>query len=637
MTTETVPAELCWAEWAELPPGPELGFRLAMVDLAALPDDELTGVMAAARRQTSWAQSVELASVAELARRRQAEESLENVRWTSSTHERLVDEVAAELTVPSGAAQELVWLAEALTERHLRTWSALVSGLIDYRRAKVVVEVLDGLDDELADRIESKVIADAPSQTVTRLRALLKRAVKKADPAAAEEKKKAARRERRVEMWENSSGTADLVGRDLAAEDVEAIMNRLSAVARAMRADGDQRPVDAIRADLYRDLLRGVPLPEAARVLYDDGSTVPAEDAAPGEPSATEWDAASGEPSVVERDADPGAPSATEQDATPGGPSSVGQDAAPGKPPVVGRDVVSGEPFADATGAVGTVSDADAGAERDAASGEPFADATGAVGTVSDADAGAERDAASGEPFADAADAVGTVSDADAGAERDAASGEPSADAADAVGTVSDADDVTVRPAARREARTPNGKARTPTYDEAVAEVERLIAEALATELDRHLEDVLATARRESRDGERPVGRALLVSQAVAAMDKALEGLRDTWCAATGQQAHDGYRPPAAMRRRIERRHRTCVFPTCNRRVVACDVDHTRPYDPAVPGGGRTRADNLAPLCRRHHRTKQHRTWWLVQPFPGLLVWITPAGHWHMVLPSPPE
>ncbi|MBC6460912.1 HNH endonuclease signature motif containing protein [Actinomadura sp. HBU206391] len=480
MTTETVPAELCWAEWAELPPGPELGFRLAIVDLAALADDELIEVMAAARRQTAWTQSVELASVAELARRRRAEESLENVRWTSSTHDRLVDEVAAELTIPSGAAQELVWLAEALTERHLRTWSALVFGVIDYRRAKVIAEALGGLADEPADRIESKIIAKAPSQTVTRLRALLKAAVKKADPAAAEEKKKAARRERRVESWENASGTADLVGRDLAAEDVEAIMNRLSAVARAMRADGDQRPVDAIRADLYRDLLRGVPLPEAAHTLYDDPS------------------------------------------------------------------------------------------------------------------------------------------------------GEPSADAADAFGAGSDAGDVTVRPA-------PHDDARTAAYEEALAEVERLIAEGLATELGRHLEELLASARRDSRHGGRPVARALLISEAVAAMDKALEGLRDAWCAATGQQAHEGYRPPAAMRRRIERRHRTCVFPSCNRRAVACDIDHTRPYDPAVPRGGRTRADNLAPLCRRHHRTKQHRTWWLVQPFPGLLVWVTPAGRWHTVLSSPLE
>src|ERR1700754_1257905 len=139
MTVEAVAdAEFRWSDWAESLPGPELGFRLAVVDLGALGDDELAEVMAAAGRQTAWTQSMGLAAVAELSRRRHAEERVGRVRWTSSTHERLVDEVAAELTIPSGAAHELVWLAEALTERHLPTWAALVSGRVDYRRAKVV-------------------------------------------------------------------------------------------------------------------------------------------------------------------------------------------------------------------------------------------------------------------------------------------------------------------------------------------------------------------------------------------------------------------------------------------------------------------------------------------------------------------
>jgi hypothetical protein len=240
MTAGTViGSEFRWSDWAELPPGPELGFRLAIVDMSALPDEELAEVMAAARRQTSWAQSVELAAVGELSRRRHAQERVGQVRWTSSTHERVVDEVAAELTVPSGAAQELVWLAETLPERHARTWVALVSGRIDYRRARVVVEALHGLDADLAGRVEAKILPDAPGLTDTKLRARLKRAIRAADPAAADEKKRAAEGERRLERWENASGTSDLVGRDLASEDVEAIWNRLTAVAQAMRADGD--------------------------------------------------------------------------------------------------------------------------------------------------------------------------------------------------------------------------------------------------------------------------------------------------------------------------------------------------------------------------------------------------------------
>jgi hypothetical protein len=158
--------------------------------------------------------------------------------------------------------------------------------------------------------------------------------------------------------------------------------------------------------------------------------------------------------------------------------------------------------------------------------------------------------------------------------------------------------------------------------------VERQVAEALAGAVDEHLRRLLTQARQSGRVD----GLALLIAEAVGAMDTALRHLRDQWSQATGRHASEGYRPPARMRRQIRRRHRTCVFPTCNRRAMASDLDHTRPYGPDSPGGD-TRHDNLAPLCRRHHRTKQHPHWRLAQIFPGLLVWITPAGRWHIVRP----
>jgi hypothetical protein len=60
-----------WEQRAEFPPGPQLACALAGERLSGLSDAELTEVMAAARRQTSWAQVLELSAVAELSRRRQ--------------------------------------------------------------------------------------------------------------------------------------------------------------------------------------------------------------------------------------------------------------------------------------------------------------------------------------------------------------------------------------------------------------------------------------------------------------------------------------------------------------------------------------------------------------------------------------
>jgi hypothetical protein len=92
-----------------------------------------------------------------------------------------------------------------------------------------------------------------------------------------------------------------------------------------------------------------------------------------------------------------------------------------------------------------------------------------------------------------------------------------------------------------------------------------------------------------------------------------------------------GYHPDNLLRRLVKVRQRTCAFPGCRRPAVACDDDHTVPYDQ----GGATCECNLAPLCRRHHRAKQTPGWHLAQPEPGLLVWTTPHGRTYETRPDP--
>ncbi len=58
------------------------------------------------------------------------------------------------------------------------------------------------------------------------------------------------------------------------------------------------------------------------------------------------------------------------------------------------------------------------------------------------------------------------------------------------------------------------------------------------------------------------------------------------------------YATPSRLRRFLQARDRTCVFPGCHRRIT--DVDHRIPW-PLGP----TAAGNLQLLCRHHHRAKQ--------------------------------
>jgi Domain of unknown function (DUF222) len=95
-------------------------------------------------------------------------------------------------------------------------------------------------------------------------------------------------------------------------------------------------------------------------------------------------------------------------------------------------------------------------------------------------------------------------------------------------------------------------------------------------------------------------------------------------------QREPGYRPSPALARLIRARTTTCSFPGCRRPARQCDLDHSIAYE----DGGPTCPCNLAPLCRHHHRVKQAEGWSLIQPVPGVLVWLTPAGRRYTTLPS---
>ncbi|QKW33360.1 DUF222 domain-containing protein [Actinomadura sp. NAK00032] len=120
------------------------------------------------------------------------------------------------------------------------------------------------------------------------------------------------------------------------------------------------------------------------------------------------------------------------------------------------------------------------------------------------------------------------------------------------------------------------------------------------------------------------------IAAAVQRIHDQLADARDAVCQA-GDEVHGrpGYRPSAAMRREVLARHTICVYPSCNRDAHRCDLDHTIPWRP-----GTTCRCNLAPLCRRHHRLKQTPGWTLHQIWPGLMLWTTPSGNWHIVRPD---
>ena len=96
----------------------------------------------------------------------------------------------------------------------------------------------------------------------------------------------------------------------------------------------------------------------------------------------------------------------------------------------------------------------------------------------------------------------------------------------------------------------------------------------------------------------------------------------------------DAYEVPDPIREQIVLRDRTCVFPWCTRPARRCDIDHVIPHDPDAdaradgrPQPGPTQTDNLAALCRSHHRLKTHSAWHYEMVAPGAFEWTSPHDH----------
>jgi hypothetical protein len=94
--------------------------------------------------------------------------------------------------------------------------------------------------------------------------------------------------------------------------------------------------------------------------------------------------------------------------------------------------------------------------------------------------------------------------------------------------------------------------------------------------------------------------------------------------------AVDAYEVPDRIAETVLLRTPCCPFPWCNNLSRSKDTDHITPYAPDGPSG-QTGPDNLAALCRRHHRLKTHAGWSYTMPEPGIYLWRSPHGRRYLV------
>ncbi|MGH3318748.1 MAG: DUF222 domain-containing protein [Streptosporangiaceae bacterium] len=241
------------------PPGPGQAAVLAGVDPAELGGYDLVEAIGGFERLVPWAQAGQLAAIRELARRRPQRGGDPGDPETRATgvSEFCPDEIAPVLRLSRQGACLRLGLAVDLCDRLPGTLDALARGDLSLPRARVIADGVTGLPDDLARRVEDRVLARAADQTPGQLRAAVGRAVLAVDPKAAEKRHEKAKRDRRVEHHPlPESGMGELWAY-LTATELRAAWTAVDTAARTAATPDDTRTMDQRRADALVDLLTG--------------------------------------------------------------------------------------------------------------------------------------------------------------------------------------------------------------------------------------------------------------------------------------------------------------------------------------------------------------------------------------------
>jgi hypothetical protein len=590
--------------------------------LAGLGESELIGVACAWQRLTAWTQAGQAAALATLVARRNAQSV---ARREPGLAAHVSEEAAAALTLSGQAATRLLEISVAVSALpSVRT--ALADGRIDWAKATMFADLLAGIPPGDAADIADSVIRRAQGRTTGQLRAALTRAVLSWDPEAAQRRREQARRDACVQTWPEPSGNAALAGRELEPGDAITASTRLTALARWLKKHGASGSIDQLRAAAYIALLTGRPVTD----LLPPGAT--------GDPagSADGHDSSGGcSPGNDARQSG----SATANTRREGGPVRQSENGHDGQPRS-DRDLWSHGAHQSR--------DADSGIENDA---DPI-----------DSDGGWPRLTGTINltmplaTFVGAADRPGELAGHGA---VDPDTCRTLANRTDAATrwclTLTGTDGQAVAHACAN-GPPPGAGERRPDPTRPNASADNISTDNISTDNARPDSDGHDRERAEPEHGG-PQGAG------PGGAGTSSTGTGETWTASTwaagawaaGARAAGAwaehlrgklqylergicgharqsprYRPPPTLLHLIRVRQARCSFPGCRRPGRRTDLDHTL----AWAKGGLTCECNLAPLCRRHHQTKQAEHWALAQPEPGTLVWTTPAGRRYTTVPD---
>jgi Domain of unknown function (DUF222) len=236
--------------WSDYGPDGLLATVLAQV--SGGPCGERVERIGSWERVIAWVQAEQIREIAGLARAAEADPAFGDD--PEQVYASVCAEVGLMARVASRTARARVDDAVTLAERLPATLAALSSGRISLPSARAVVEETLALDESLLAEAERRILARAAGRTTGQIRADARRVVARLDAEAVRRRAERARRERSVRLIPEPDGMATLAAY-LPAHEAVAAYDVLDGYARRAGGPGDDRPMDARRADALVDLV----------------------------------------------------------------------------------------------------------------------------------------------------------------------------------------------------------------------------------------------------------------------------------------------------------------------------------------------------------------------------------------------
>jgi hypothetical protein len=210
------------------------------------------------------------------------------VTHTATEWKSFVREIAVARRCSDQSAAKEIYLAVALVRDHPRTFALVRDGLMPAFNARTLLEETAGLDRELASLIDAELAERACRLTPSRVRSEVRRIELRLDADAAAARSAIASTARNIRVYDGRDDQATLVLSGPAGA-VVSFYNAVNAAARAARAAGDPRGLDALRFDIATDVtppgVTEAPAPDsgaddepAAEVVPLDGAAALARD-----------------------------------------------------------------------------------------------------------------------------------------------------------------------------------------------------------------------------------------------------------------------------------------------------------------------------------------------------------------------